>query len=79
MCNVNRQWLHAGNLFSLISVFSILFSGELSESRQDIVTLREVDSSAVELLIKFVYTGTVEVSEDIVQCLLPAANLPPAH
>ena len=39
------------------------------------MTLREVDSSAVELLIKFVYTGTVEVSEEIVQCLLPAANL----
>ena len=39
------------------------------------MTLREVDSSAVELLIKFVYTGMVEVSEDIVQSLLPAANL----
>lgn len=39
------------------------------------MTLKELDSSAVELLIKFVYTGQVEVTEGNVQALLPAANL----
>ncbi len=47
----------------------------MSESRQDVVTLREVDPSAIDLLIKFVYTGQVEVSEGNVQSLLPAATL----
>ena len=49
--------------------------GELSESRQDDVTLREVDETAMELLIRFVYIGSIEVSEENVQTLLPAANL----
>ena len=49
--------------------------GELSESRQDIVTLKEVEPSAIDQLIKFVYTGTIEVGEENVQSLLPPANL----
>ena len=59
----------------MFSIVLLPHSGELSESRQDSVTLREVDAAAVDLLIKFVYTGTVEVSEENVQSLLPAANL----
>ena len=39
------------------------------------MVLKEVDSSAIELLIGFVYTGSIEVTEDNVQSLLPAANL----
>ena len=39
------------------------------------ITLKEVDSSAVESLISFVYTSSIEVTEDNVQALLPAANL----
>ena len=59
----------------LSSLFSPCLPGELSESRQESVTLKEVNSSAVELLISFIYTGTIEVCEDNVQSLLPAANL----
>lgn len=55
--------------------FRGMFTAELSESRQDVITLKEVDPSAIDLLIKFVYTGTVEVTEENVQSLLPAANL----
>ena len=51
------------------------YAGELSESRQQDITLREVDETAMELLIRFVYMGSIEVSEDNVQNLLPAANL----
>lgn len=47
----------------------------MSESRQEVVTLKEVDPSAIDLLVKFVYTGQVEVSESNVQSLLPAATL----
>lgn len=52
-----------------------LLSGEMSESKQNIVTLKELDSIAVEMLITFLYTGQVEVTEGNVQALLPAANL----
>jgi kelch-like protein 2/3 len=55
--------------------FRSMFTGELSESRQQDVTLREVDETAMELLIRFVYIGSIEVSEENVQTLLPAANL----
>lgn len=48
---------------------------ELSERSQEVITLKEVDPSAVELLISFVYIGTIEVTEDNVQSLLSAANL----
>ena len=57
---------------------SLCFSplvGELSECHQDTVTLHEVDPVAVEQLILFIYTGTIEVGEENVQNLLPAANL----
>ena len=50
-------------------------TGELSESRQQDITLREVDETAMDLLIRFVYVGSIEVSEENVQNLLPAANL----
>ena len=39
------------------------------------ITLKEVNADALELLLNFVYTGVVEVREDNVQTLLPAANL----
>lgn len=54
--------------------FSI-FLGELSESRQDIVTLKEVEPAAINQLIQFMYTGAIEVGEENVQSLLPPANL----
>ena len=48
---------------------------ELSERSQDVITLKEVDPTAIKLLISFVYTGSIEVTEENVQSLLPAANL----
>ena len=57
------------------SIYHPSTTGELSESRQQDITLREVDPTAMELLIKFVYIGSIEVSEENVQVLLPAANL----
>jgi kelch-like protein 2/3 len=55
--------------------FLAMFTGELSESKQDSVTIKEVEPSAIEQLISFVYTGKIEVGEENVQSLLPPANL----
>ncbi|XP_077999159.1 kelch-like protein 3 [Glandiceps talaboti] len=55
--------------------FAAMFTGELSESRAEKVTLQEIDGKALNLLVDYVYSAEVQVTEDNVQALLPAANL----
>ncbi|KAF2897552.1 hypothetical protein ILUMI_08620 [Ignelater luminosus] len=45
------------------------------ESKQDRITLQGVDHQALSLLVEYVYTSEVQVTEDNVQVLLPAANI----
>ncbi len=52
-----------------------MFTGELAESRQTEVTIRDVDESAMETLIDFCYSAYIVVEEANVQTLLPAACL----
>ncbi|KAL9926004.1 ring canal kelch protein-like [Glossina fuscipes fuscipes] len=51
-----------------------MFTG-FEESRQDRIILQGVDRHALELLIEYVYTSTVDVKEDNVEVLLTAAKL----
>lgn len=55
--------------------FRAMFTGELEESRQTEVTIRDIDENAMELLIDFCYTSHIVVEESNVQSLLPAACL----
>lgn len=55
--------------------FRAMFTGELSESRQTEITIRDIDELAMELLIDFCYTSHIIVEESNVQTLLPAACL----
>ena len=55
--------------------FKAMFTGELEESRQTEVTIRDIDENAMELLIDFCYTSHIVVEESNVQSLLPAACL----
>lgn len=55
--------------------FHAMFTGELAESRQTEVKIRDIDESAMELLIDFCYTASITVEESNVQTLLPAACL----
>ena len=52
-----------------------MFTGELAESRQAEVTIRDVDDAAMEILVDFCYTAYIVVEEANVQTLLPAACL----
>lgn len=54
--------------------FRAMFTGELAESRQTEVTIRDIDEVAMELLIDFCYTSHVVVEEGNVQTLLPAGE-----
>ncbi|KAK3915881.1 Kelch-like protein diablo [Frankliniella fusca] len=55
--------------------FRAMFTGELAESRQTEVTIRDIDELAMELLIDFCYSSNIVVEEGNVQTLLPAACL----
>lgn len=52
--------------------FRAMFTGELAESRQTEVTIRDIDELAMELLIDFCYTSHIVIEESNVQTLLPA-------
>ena len=52
-----------------------MFTGELTESRQSEITIRDMDETALETLIEFCYTSYIVVEESNVQTLLPAACL----
>ncbi|VDO08578.1 unnamed protein product [Rodentolepis nana] len=52
-----------------------MFTGDMAESRASVVTIGGIDSAALALLVDFIYTAEVLITEETVQCLLPAANL----
>ncbi|WAR03750.1 KLH20-like protein [Mya arenaria] len=54
--------------------FMALFSTPMSENGQDKITLREIDKLTMELVLDYIYTGEVIMSEETVQDLLSAAN-----
>ena len=51
-----------------------MFTG-FEEKNQERVKLVDVDPHALSILVNYVYTATVDVTEANVQTLLPAANL----
>ncbi|XP_045476736.1 ring canal kelch homolog [Harmonia axyridis] len=65
---------HKMILASCSPYFYAMFNS-FEESKQDRITLKEVDHQALVLLIEYAYTSEVLVTEENVQALLPAANL----
>eukprot|EP00102_Acyrthosiphon_pisum_P024204 XP_016661414.1 PREDICTED: kelch-like protein 2 [Acyrthosiphon pisum] len=45
------------------------------ESNKDLVTIRELDSTILQVLIDYIYTGEIMVTKENVQGLLQAANI----
>lgn len=60
---------HKMVLASCSSYFYAMFTG-FEESRQDRITLQGIDHRALKLLIEYVYTSIVEVTEENVQVSL---------
>ena len=52
-----------------------MFTGELVESHQTEIVIRDIEERAMELLIEFSYSSHIVVEEGNVQSLLPAACL----
>ncbi len=47
--------------------FYAMFTGDLAEAKANRIILQEIDSSALVLLIDFVYTSEIQVTEENVQ------------
>lgn len=58
---------HKVVLASCSAYFFAMFTGELSESKQTHVTMKDVDPIALELLLEFAYTAEIHVTEENVQ------------
>ncbi|KAG1670546.1 Ring canal kelch [Nymphon striatum] len=54
--------------------FCAMFTS-FTESKLDKITLQEIDPTALALLIDYIYSAEIQVTENNVQVLLPAANL----
>jgi len=58
---------HRAVLAACSHYFYSMFTSELTESRQDRITLCQIDGSALILLVDFMYTSEIRVAEDNVQ------------
>ncbi|XP_007904738.2 kelch-like protein 2 [Callorhinchus milii] len=66
---------HRVVLAACSSYFHAMFTGEMSESKARRVRIKEVDGWTLNMLIDYVYTAEIQVTEENVQVLLPAAGL----
>uniref|UniRef100_A0AAR2KPN7 Kelch-like protein 3 n=1 Tax=Pygocentrus nattereri TaxID=42514 RepID=A0AAR2KPN7_PYGNA len=66
---------HKVVLASCSPYFCAMFTGEMSESKAPRVEIRDMDGQTLTKLVDYIYTAQIEVSEDNVQVLLPAASL----
>ncbi|XP_032805634.1 kelch-like protein 2 isoform X1 [Petromyzon marinus] len=66
---------HKLALASCSPYFHAMFTSEMAESKAQKVEIKEVDGRALALLVDYVYTAEIQVTEDNVQILLPAASL----
>ncbi|XP_075337948.1 kelch-like protein 3 isoform X2 [Odontesthes bonariensis] len=66
---------HRVVLASCSPYFCAMFTGDMSESKAQQVEIREVDGQTLRKLVDYIYTAEIEVTEDNVQVLLPAASL----
>ncbi|XP_029344680.1 ring canal kelch homolog [Acyrthosiphon pisum] len=65
---------HKNVLIAASPYFRAMFNN-FGESNKDLVKIRELDSAALQLLIDYIYTGKINVSEENVQVVLPATNI----
>ncbi|KAA8577400.1 hypothetical protein FQN60_018726 [Etheostoma spectabile] len=60
-----KIYAHRVILSACSPYFRAMFTGELAESRQTEVVIRDIDERAMELLIDFAYTSQVTVEEEM--------------
>ncbi len=66
---------HKVVISSLCDYFSVMFTGDLAETQQDVVTLNNIDPEALEALVKYAYTSELEIRVDNVESLLASSSI----
>lgn len=69
----SKIYAHKIILSAASPYFRAMFTGEMAESRQDEITIKDIDETAMEMLIDFCYSTKITIDEKSVQTLLPAA------
>ncbi|XP_039247689.2 kelch-like protein 3 [Styela clava] len=67
--------VHKLIMASVSPYFMAMFGGKMSECRADRVKLNGINGDALKELVEYVYTAQIEITEENVQNLLPAASL----
>lgn len=81
LCDVVLQlgsrkiYAHRVVLSACSNYFCAMFTNTMLESKQDTITLTDMDEKAVEELVEFAYTARIHIHEDNVQPLLKAASI----
>ncbi|XP_015363360.1 PREDICTED: kelch-like protein 3 isoform X2 [Diuraphis noxia] len=65
---------HKNVLVAASPYFGAMFSA-FNESNKNLVNMREINSDVLQLIVDYIYTGEILVTNENVQVLLPAANL----
>lgn len=66
---------HKVIISSLCDYFNAMFTNELAETHQQVVTINNVDPDALEALINYAYTSKLEIRVNTVENLLASACL----
>ncbi len=53
--------------------FNAMFTSELRECREEVVTMKDMDPAAMEEIVNFAYSAKLNVNEDNVQAVMKAA------
>lgn len=68
--HAHRSVLSAGCAY-----FNAMFTGGLVEEKQELVEIHSIKSSILSIIIDFIYTGNVDITQDNVQELFAAADM----
>lgn len=71
----NRVPAHRIVLSASSAYFAAMFMGSLRETKEEEITLGDVQGEPLATLIRYCYTGTIELREDNVEILLATACL----
>ncbi|XP_016658234.1 kelch-like protein 2 [Acyrthosiphon pisum] len=69
----NVIFAHKVVLASASPYFYAMFTN-FSERNSELVVLKQIDSTALQLLVNFIYSGEIMITEKNIQVLLPAAD-----